>query len=112
MYQRVVTGIHVEGLGRGEARDKYIKILRLRDPDFDDLNRMEISLHIGFDGPDPVMTEPVSLTPRARVIEHFVQLLGDDRGLVLTLTYARMLGESNSEVKYRQLLFEEVGSRR
>lgn len=112
MYQRVVTGIHVEGLGRGEARDKYIKILRSRDPDFDDLGRMDFTLHVGIDGPDPVMTEPVSLTPRARVIEHFVQLLGDDRGLVLTITYAGVPGESNSKVKYRQLLFDEVRIRR
>jgi len=112
MYQHVVASIHLEGLDRGEAKNKYIKILRSRDPDFDDLGRMEAVLPIDNDGPTPFMPETVSLTPRARVIEHFVQLLGGDYGLVLTITWSRMLGDPNSQVKYRRLSFDEVRIRR
>jgi len=112
MYQHVVTGIHVEGLLRGEAKDRYIKILRSRDPDFDDLGRMEGVIDGASDGPTPFIPETVSLTPRARVIEHFVQLLGDDYGQVLTITYSGVPGEPNSQVKYRNLIFEEVRMRR
>ena len=112
MYQRVVTGVHVKGLGRKEAENKYVEIVRSRDPDFADLDRSKITLEIGFGGPAPFLTEPVSLTPRARVIEHFVQLLGDDHEHVLTIIYAEFPGESGSVMKYRRLTFDEVGNGR
>jgi hypothetical protein len=109
-YQRIVTNVQIEGVGRREAEERYIKMLQARYSDFRDFDLSYLT--IGFGGPGPAETDPVSLRPRARVIEHFMQLLGDDRKLALTITSDVQPGEAGSSRHTRRLRFDEISVRR
>jgi len=105
-YQRIVGNVHIEGVGRWEAMERYVKILQKRYADFRDFDLSYIT--IGFGGPGPVETDPVTLRPRARVIEHLVQLLGDDRKLVLTIKVNVQPDGTPGGRRTRHVWFDEI----
>jgi hypothetical protein len=84
-YVYDVTGVEIQNLSRIEAANLYVDQLRSRFPEFAEL----VGPPILGDINSPVFTEPVRLNRSGRVIDHLVQLLGDDPQTVFSLGPAR-----------------------
>jgi hypothetical protein len=81
VWQSVVSGIEIKDVPRLDAASLYT-----------DAARAQVAALADLAGPvmkgDPrshVFTDPVSLRPSATVLEHFVELLGDDERLAFTV---------------------------
>jgi hypothetical protein len=73
-YQAIVAGVDIAQQPRFGAASKYIETLRHAVPSFSKLASpgfLTLAL-----GPSPFFDEQVTLRPKGRVIEHFVDLLG------------------------------------
>jgi hypothetical protein len=84
-FQAVVGDVDIQSQPRQAATELYVHLLRNAVPAFSDLvppvlfgdNRMQI------------YSDKVTLRPKGRVIEHFVDLLGKDQGLYFEFIEAR-----------------------
>jgi hypothetical protein len=73
-FQTVLDGVEIQATPRLEATDRYLERLRKEVPALAELYSMVV---IG-DSRHPIFGAKVSLRPRGRVIEHLVDLLGQD----------------------------------
>jgi hypothetical protein len=80
-WEARVTGIQIERVPRYEAAESYTEEARRQVPD---LARLLIGALKG-DPRSPVYSDPVSLSSEASVLEHLVELLGDDPELVFVI---------------------------
>lgn len=83
-FQTVIDRIEIQSKPRLEALEEYVGVLRKRVPAFATLTAQPL---IGDDR-HPIYSNPVSLRPKGRVIEHLVDLLGEDQALYFEFTRA------------------------
>jgi hypothetical protein len=100
VWERRVTGVDIAGIARADAAGAYTAEVARRVPK---LERLVGGVVRG--NPDaPVHADRVSLSPEATVLEHLVELLGDDPDLVFTV--------EPTEDGRLVLHFEHTGERR
>jgi hypothetical protein len=83
-FQTVIDRIDIQSKPRQEALDEYVDVLRKRVLAFATLGPQPM---IGNER-HPLYSDPVSLRPKGRVIEHLVDLLGQDQALYFEFTRA------------------------
>jgi hypothetical protein len=76
-FQIVLAGIEIQSKPRQEALEEYVNLLRKRVPALAELTPQAL---IGDDR-HPIYSASVSLRPKGRVIEHLIDLLGQDQAL-------------------------------
>jgi hypothetical protein len=82
-FQRIVDGIDIQSMPRLDAADRYLERLH-QEPAFAHL----VSQVILGDPRHPIFTAKVSLRAKGRVIDHLVDLLGEDPALYFEFTRA------------------------
>jgi hypothetical protein len=82
-FQKIVDGIDIQSMPRLEAADRYLERLH-QEPAFAHL----VSQVILGDPRHPIFTAKVSLRAKGRVIDHLVDLLGEDPALYFEFTRA------------------------
>jgi hypothetical protein len=84
-FQATVDNVDIQHQPRQEATELYVDLLRRAVPAFP---RLVPPVLFG-DNRMPIYTDKVSLRPKGRVIEHFVDLLGEDHSLYFKFIKAR-----------------------
>jgi hypothetical protein len=84
-YQAFVDDIYIQDQARQAATERYVEMLERTVPAFADL----VPPVLFGDDRMPIFSDKVTLRPRGRVIEHFVDLLGQDRSLYFGFIQAR-----------------------
>jgi hypothetical protein len=80
-YGMRVGNVEIVGARRPDAADRYFAILRSRGPRFEDFTG---AIVIGYAG-SPVHSERVSLSAEGAVLDHLVEMLGDDPRVIFTV---------------------------
>jgi hypothetical protein len=83
-FQKVVDGVVIQSIPRLDASYDYLDRLNKEVPAFADLGPP----FVFGDSRHPILSDRVSLRPKGRVIEHLVDLLGEDRALYFEFTRA------------------------
>ena len=83
-FQKVVDAVVIQSTPRWDASIDYVDRLNKEVPAFADL----VSPFVFGDSRHPILSDRVSLRPKGRVIEHLVDLLGEDRALYFEFTRA------------------------
>jgi hypothetical protein len=81
VWERRVTGVDIDGIARADAAGAYTSEVARRVPELEHL----VGGVVRGDPGAPVHADRVSLSPEATVLEHLVELLGDDPDLVFTV---------------------------
>jgi hypothetical protein len=84
-FQAIVENVDIQRKARQEATELYVDLLRRAVPAF---SRLVPPVLFG-DNRMPVYSDKVTLRPKGRVIEHFVDLLGEDHSLYFRFIKAR-----------------------
>jgi hypothetical protein len=80
-WEASVTGVRIQAMPRWDAADAYTRTAAAQVPALD---RLAVAPRLG-DPRSPVYADPVSLSEEATVLEHLVELLGDDRDLAFVV---------------------------
>ena len=83
-FQRVVDGVVIQSMPRLDASYEYLDRLNKEVPGFAEMGPP----FVNGDSQHPILRDRVSLRPKGRVIEHLVDLLGQDRALYFELIRA------------------------
>jgi hypothetical protein len=84
-FQAIVSNVDIQRQPRQEATEIYVGLLRRTVPALSGL----IPPVLFGDSRMPIYSDKVTLRPRGRVIEHFVDLLGEDHSLYFSFVRAR-----------------------
>lgn len=79
IFDVIVTGVTIANKPRGSAQRAYVDHLRSFDERFKTWESPLIA--IAGMGPWPTLTDPVTLTPRAPLVQHLMQLCGRDEAV-------------------------------
>src|SRR5579871_3397032 len=83
-FEKIVDGVAIKNVPRGEASNSYMEFLK-KQHGFEDMIGVS-TLHSGANL-HPIM-DPVTLSRRASVVRHLVELLGKDDTLLFALQKA------------------------
>lgn len=84
VWDTQISGVQIRDIARIEAASRYAAVLRANVAGLHDFAGPVIKGDPGT----PLFTDPVSLSPDARVVEHLVELLGQDQSLAFTVERA------------------------